>query len=272
MKNEVSENGTTERTNQLTLATVTKALDILELFSDAETDLSLTKISIAIHLPKSSVFRYLATLESRGYLERDADTEQYHIGPTIIRLGALATRRVDVGPLAETLMWQLRDMYGETVNRAILAGNKMVYVEVVESYHAIKLAAKVGADDLLHTSSLGKAVLAIMSDLQLKRLMAMPLIRLTEHTITDWPTLLRELAEVRKRGFAIDDRESDAQVICVGSAILDHNGKAVAAISISGPADRFGKARAMEAGTAVREAAQTLSRQLGYDPGRQEAR
>jgi len=264
MRNPVSDNGTARGSGRWLLATVSKALDVLELFSDTTRDLSLTEIAELAELPKSSTFRYLATLKSREYLQRDPETERYQLGPKLMQLGAIAARRVDVQRIALPLMRELRETSGETVNLVIPGGNELVYLAVLPSPHPVKLAAEVGSRDYMHATALGKAMLASMSDTRLEELRTRPLPRLTEHTRTDWPSLLRELELVRRRGFAMDDCESDSQVRCVGAAILNHLGRPVGAISISGPSSRFSLAQALELGPKVLNAAQRVSMRLGY--------
>jgi len=266
MRNPVSDNGTARGSGRWLLATVSKALDVLELFSDTTRDLSLTEIAELAELPKSSTFRYLATLESRGYLQRDPQTERYHLGLAIMRLGAVATQRLDVRQVAEPLMRELRDTYRETVNLAVPASNgRIVYIEVVEANQVVKMAARVGDEDYAHTAALGKAMMAMMSEIQWERLKPRSLPQRTEYSIIDWPSLMRELDQIRKRGFAIDDRESNAQVRCVGVPILDRRGEVIAGLSISGPANRLTVACALEIGPALVGVGRRISAQVGYE-------
>ena len=248
------------------LATVSRALDILQLLADTQHDLSLTDIADLMGMPRSSVFRYLATLESRGYLQRDSQTVRYHLGPAVMRLGTIAARRLDVRRVAEPHMRRLRDTYRETVNLAVpTVDGRVVYIEVVETNMAVKMAARVGDADYAHTTALGKAMLAIMPETQYEKFKPQTLTPLTQQTIIDWPSLKRELDQVRERGFAIDDGESDIHVRCVGVPILDRLGEVAAGLSISGPASRFSLACALEIAPALVAVGCRISAQLGYE-------
>jgi DNA-binding IclR family transcriptional regulator len=246
------------------LATVSKALEILDLLNRTQEDLSLTQIAEVIDLPKSSVFRYLATLERYNHIERDRETDRYQLGLKVLQLGATVARRQQPRHVAHPIMWQLRETFGETVNLAVLRQDKVVYLEVLESASVVKMAARVGDEDFVHSTALGKAMLALMPDVQLKEMQKWPLVHCTEYTITDWPSLQLELQEIRQRGFAIDERESNIEVRCVGAAIQDYRAEVVASISISGPENRLTTARAFEIGTELVKATSQISALLGY--------
>ena len=255
--------------NSYLLATVTKALEILEPFDSNRDDLSMTQIAEAINLPKSSVFRYLATLERYNYLERDSETERYHLGMKLLQLGAIVTRRHQLRSVALPVMAQLRETFGETVNLVIPRRDKVIYLEVLESPSAIKMSAQIGQEDFAHASALGKAMLSLLSPAQLDTMEKWPLIRCTDNTITEWPALLLELEEVRRRGFAIDERESNMEVRCVGAAIQDYRSQ-VAAISISGPENRLTRVLALEIGPELMKATNHVSALLGHKQGHQQ--
>lgn len=248
------------------LATVSKALEILDLFRNVQDGLSLTQIAEATQLPKSSIFRYLATLEQFHYLERDAQTERYHLGLKLLQLGAIVAGRQDLRNIALPVMWEMRKAFGETVNLAIPRAGKIVYLEVLESQDVVRMASFVGAEEPMHATALGKAILAQLPMAALEEQMAMPLPRLTEYTITEWPVLLAELEQIRQRGYAIDERESNLQVRCIGAAIWDYRHQVVAAMSVSGPENRLTIERAHEIGPVLAQACSKVSALLGYQP------
>jgi IclR family transcriptional regulator, KDG regulon repressor len=247
------------------LATVSKALEILDLLNSAQGHLSLTQIADAIDLPKSSVFRYLATLERYDYIERDKETDRYHLGLKVLQLGATVERRQHPRNVAHPIMWKLRETFGETVNLAVPRHGKVVYLEVLESPSAVKMISHVGDEDFAHSSALGKAMLAMMPEGKLKAMEKWPLVQCTPYTITDWPTLYIELETIRQRGFAIDERESNLDVRCVGAAIRDNRAEVVASISISGPESRMTTARVLEIGPELVKATSHISALLGYE-------
>lgn len=224
------------RDERYVVRSVARALDLLDLLQDAPEGETLARLAADVGLPKSSVFRYLSTLESRGFVQQDGSSGRYRLG-----MGFLPshTRRLQVlSARARPLLERLRDQVGETVNLAVLDGNRIAYLEILESTRAMRLAARVGDRVPVHSSALGKAICATMADedvLEILRAEGMP--RLTASTITQPQAFLAELDAVRRRGHAIDDREHEEDGRCVAVAIPGDRIRA--AISVSAPAVRF---------------------------------
>jgi IclR family KDG regulon transcriptional repressor len=254
--------------NNQQLATVTKSLELLELVAKSRMGLSLTEIAKAMELPKSSVIRYLRTLERKEFIERDELTQRYLLGPGPLRLVSHDSRQGDLRRAAYPLLLQLRESSGETVNLAVPMGNKVVYVESMQSSHPVRTVRQVGEESPLHATAVGKAVLAFFPPQQLESLKSNALRQYTDRTITVWPTLLRELEKVRKQGFAIDDREGHREFRCVGAPIFDHRSQVIASIAISGPANRLTLERALDLGPVVASTAKEISSRLGFEPER----
>ena len=222
--------------DQYVVRSVARALDILDVLQDTPDGATLAVLSEAVALPKSSVFRYLNTLETRGYVVQDTSTGTYRPG---MGFALTHTRHIQIlGARARPLLEHLRDRFGETVNLAVLDGNRIVYVEILESTRAMRLAARVGDRVPVHSSALGKAICATMSDdevTEILRAEGMP--RLTASTITDVSSFLEAIERTRRAGWAIDDREHEEDGRCVAVAIAGN--RVPAAISLSAPAVRF---------------------------------
>jgi IclR family transcriptional regulator, acetate operon repressor len=242
---------------------VARALDILDILRDAPEGRSLASLADQVRLPKSSVFRYLATLEAHGYVQQDRHTGDYRFGLAAVpshthHLQVLSAR-------ARPLLSELRDRLGETINLAVLEGNRIAYLEILESTRSMRLAARVGDRVPAHSSAVGKAIMAMLprdDALAILRAEGMP--RLTPNTITDPDVLLAELETVRRTGRAIDDREHEEDGRCV--AVPIPGSRVPAAISLSAPAVRFG----LEDVDAVAEELRATAAQLGG--GRQDGR
>lgn len=226
----------TDSDDQYVVRSVARALDILDVLQDRPDGVSLALISEALSLPKSSVFRYLSTLETRGYVVQDASTGTYRPG---MGFASTHTRHLQIlSARARPLLEQLRDRFGETVNLAVLEGNRIAYVEILESTRAMRLAARVGDRVPIHSSALGKAICATMSDeevVHILRAEGMP--RMTANTITQVRAFLEAIERTRRSGWAIDDREHEEDGRCVAVAITSDRVRA--AISLSAPAGRF---------------------------------
>ena len=239
---------------------VLRVLDILDVLQDSIDGASLTEIAEAASLPKSSVFRYLSTLESRSYVEQDPETGDYRFGMAFL---PWHTRHLQsLGSRARPYLEKLRDRFQETINLAVLDGTRLSYLQIVESEKAMRLAARTGDRDPIHSSALGKAIAARMPEsevLEILRTEGMP--QLTAATITEEAAFLEELERVRQRGFALDDRENEEDGRCVGVAIP--GARIRAAISMSAPAVRFRLEDVGEVTDVLTETAAALAKDLG---------
>jgi IclR family acetate operon transcriptional repressor len=215
---------------------VVRVMDILDLLQDAPGGRSLVEVSEAVGLPRSSTYRYLTTLEARGYVQRDDATGPFRLGLAFLpshgrHLEVLAAR-------ARPVMEELRDRMGETINLGVLDGNRVVYLEILESNKAVRLAARRGDRDPIHSTALGKAIASRLSAEQVRAILAadgMP--RRTSKTITEEEAYLAELDRVRTRGFAADLGENEEDGRCVAVPLM--NSRVMAAMSLSAPAARL---------------------------------
>ncbi len=247
---------TSGRRRPAVVRSVARALDILDVLQDTTDGARLAQIAEAVRLPKSSVFRYLHTLADRGYVLHDPGSGDYRLGMGFV---ASHTRHLQVlGARARPFLERLRDDYGETVNLAVLEGNRIAYVEILESTRAMRLAARVGDRVPVHSSALGKTICAGMSDETISEILraeGMP--RLTANTITTEAGFLSEIELVRERGWAMDDREHEEDGRCVAVAIP--GSRIPAAISVSAPAMRFSQEDCEPVAKALMRVASELS-------------
>jgi IclR family acetate operon transcriptional repressor len=214
-----------------------KALRILETLA-ADKKAGLAQVTQQAGVSKPAAFRILSTLERHGYVERVEDTRQYRRGPQLLRLSLLFSAGIDIATIATPYMRELQVRYGETVNLGVLSGTKVVYVNILEGTHGLRMSAEVGSVHDLHSTALGLAILSRLSPKQVRTLVTpRGLVRLTPKTLTKMPEVLAELEATRERGYAVDDEFNEVGARCVAVAI-DMNG-AYAAISLSGPTSRM---------------------------------
>jgi DNA-binding IclR family transcriptional regulator len=211
---------------------------ILEELSRSER-LGLREITQDTGIAKSTVFRILSTLVELGYVQRDVE-RGYRITLALSHLVSDEAANEELRRLAHPVMLSLRDHYGETVNLGVQSMDKVTYLEVVPSEFALRLQESRGASVPAHASALGKAIMAFNPpNSVLEQLKGHSLEKVTKHTIADREELFAELKRVRNAGYAFDRGEGSMLAVCVGAPILDANGLAIAAMSISGPASRF---------------------------------
>jgi DNA-binding IclR family transcriptional regulator len=162
-------------------------------------------------------------------------------------------------------MKQLLARFQETVNLAVLEGDQIVYVEILESPRTFRMCSRVGSREMPHSTALGKAILAFLPQQEVERILQNTgLPRYTANTIGSRSSLRDELAITRQRGYSIDNGENEEGARCVGAPIFDHRGDVVAAISISGPAVRSSAEEIEGMGTALLEASLHISQRIGY--------
>lgn len=231
--------------------------------------LGLKEITHNTSIAKSTVFRILNTLVQIGYVIRDGNRD-YRISPMLGRLVNEESFYQELQRLALPVMLELRDKFGETVNLGVQQLNKVTYIEVVPSEFALRLQESRGASVPVHASALGKAILAFSAQDQVERLVRHQHLEIiTPNTITRPDDLLAEIKRVRSSGYAFDRGEGSLLAVCIGAPILDPQGNAVAAMSISGPASRFNPKRDSPVITSLLKATADLSRALAriLNPG-----
>ena len=247
-------------TSAYSIRAVERVCDLLDLAQRRPQGFSLIDVVDATGLPKSSAFRYLSTLEARHYLERDDTTGVFRVGPGLLplqgrQLDALAAR-------ARPLLEALRDRFEETINLAVLDGTRVVYLEIVESQRSMRLAARPGDRDHLHSTALGKAIATMLPVEQVRAILeveGMP--AMTDATITDIDTYLQELGGSRAQGYALDNGENEGDGRCVAVPLI---GTGVpTAVSLSAPAARFPLGDVEHVAGALREVAAQLAAAFG---------
>ena len=246
---------------------VDHALDLLEQFHDEVDELGVTELSKRLKLHKNNVFRLLATLESRGYIEQNRVTENYRLGLKTLQLGQTFIRQMGLLRQARPVLESLVEQCNETSYVAILKDLHIVYLDVVETNLTVRVVPRVGARLPAYCTAAGKVQLAYMTDEELDNYFPQrELKRFTPNTITDKDALKLHLQKVAEQGYAIDNEELDLGVRCVGAPIRDYTRRIVGAVSVSGPSMRFSDERlAKELIPLVTRAAEEISTKLGFN-------
>jgi IclR family transcriptional regulator, acetate operon repressor len=213
---------------------VERAFDLLELIARAGGEVALTELAAETPLPLPTIHRLLRTLVGIGYV-RQLPNRRYALGPRLIRLGEVANRQL--GALAMPLLKDLVANLGETANMAVLDGDMVTYLAQVPSPHAMRMFTEVGRQANLHDSGVGKAILSVMDDERVTRLVkqaGMP--TPTPKSISTLEDLFVDLTRIRKDGYAVDDEEQETGVRCFAMAVP--GAPTPMALSISGPVSR----------------------------------
>ncbi len=249
----------------MSVQTLDRAFDILELLSRERQGMSLTAISTRVGLNKSTVHRILASLRERGYVEKREDGRTYRLGLEFIELSSLFLNSLELKTEAQPILHRLSRQADQTVFMAIMQDREVVYIDKIETFSSLRRYKIIGQRRPLHATSLGKALLSGLSDAQIGRLYAgHEFERLTANTIADLPSLLREVELTRRRGWAFDNEENEIGTTCVGAPVLDYRNMVIAAVSIAWEMDSQPGTDVRQLASQVMDATQEISRRMGY--------
>jgi DNA-binding IclR family transcriptional regulator len=239
-------------------------LEILEMFDRHRDVIGIGEMARHLGLHRSTASRLAATLASAGYLEPVGEPGRYRLAGKLVVLGELASPAGDVRGVALPFLTSLVEQLGETGHLAVLEGSEAVTVEVVDGWHSVRMHSWVGKRSPAHCSSMGKALLADLSPGDVDALYPdASLAARTANTITDLARLQRCLAEIRRRGYAVDWQELEVHLCCVAAPVFARSGRVVASISVSGPDSRINEVTVASVAPAVRRAAAQISDRLG---------
>lgn len=244
------------------IQSVQRAAAILKAFDSASPELGVSEIGRRVNLHKSTVSRLLATLESEGFVERVAGSEKYRLGLGIMRLAGQVTHFNNLRALALPFLQELAQATHETVILAMLHADEVINVEQVSGTHLVNETNWVGRRTPLNCVANGKVLLAYQPHAVMERVLAQPLPRYTDGTITDPDRLRVELADIRTRGYAVALGEIEAGLNSVAAPVFNSVDAVVAAVSVSGPAYRVPEERVAALGEAARRTARRITERV----------
>lgn len=242
---------------------VLKALQVLDYVVRQGRDVTLTETVRELGLPKTTVFRYLQTLSACEMLEYDLSRDRYRSGPRFRDLAEVDEERHALKTLAHPEMSHLVAQFNETINLAVLADHDVVYLDLAEpSSRQVRTQAKIGQRHPVHSTSLGKAIVAFLPETEAEPILARALAPLTLKTLTDARSLRRQIEDVRRQGFAVENGENEDGFMCIGVPIFGRAGSPVAAMSLTAPQSRMRPEISSRAVEQLRGAASRISAAL----------
>lgn len=219
---------------------------------------SLADIQNDLSLPKSSLYMLLRTLVNLGWVETDATGTRYGIGVRALLVGSSYIDGDEVVAAARPTLDRLSDDTTETIHLARMDGTSVVYLATRQSQHYLRPFTRVGRRLPVHSTALGKALLATHTDDEVRGLLPRRLEAVTEHTITDRARLIDELALVREQGYSVDREENTLGLRCFGVAV-PYRTPARDAVSCSVPVARLTQGHEQTIKAALFEARDRLS-------------
>ncbi len=252
-----------EKSNYTILA-VSHALDVLEQFR-GDDELGVTDLSKRLKLHKNNVFRLLATLEARGYIEQNKSTENYRLGVRCLRLGERFVNQLGLLRQARTVMREVAQATRETALLAVLRNRSIVPLEACEPEQSVRLVAQVGDPLPLHATAVGKLHLAC-GEAELRDALPDILQKFSEKTIIDRGALDAHLVKIAENGYAVEIGEHVEDVRSIAVPIRDYTRTMVASLAIAGPSYRLSQERIeKELVPVMLKAGRDLSARLGFE-------
>lgn len=244
-------------------AALEKALDVLQAIGATASGITQAALAEQVPLPRTTLYRIIATLIERGMIRRDSTRKVYRLGFNYLEMVRNAYLEPDLVAAASAELRALRDLTGETSYLAVLDGNQVLSLERCDGAHTQRSSASLGQGKPVYCTGQGKAILSALPpaarDEILKSLTLAPL---TPQTITDRRRLVAELEITQARSYALDDEEIRVGIRCVAAPIIDKQGTARGALSVAGPAYRLTLERLILLGPELADAARRVGEQL----------
>ncbi len=221
------------------VSSVMKVFGILQAISD-EPEIGITELSQRILMPKSTVYRFLQTMKTMGYISQEEDRDKYSLTLKLFELGSKALQHTDLIKCADIKMRALSKITKETTHLGILDEDSIVYVHKIDSLYNLRMHSRIGRHNPLYSTAIGKVLLAWLDESEIRDILKdVEFVRHTENTLTNIEALLHELASVRVLGYGMDNEEMEAGLLCIAVPIYNRFDTVIASISLSFPVIRF---------------------------------
>lgn len=253
-----------EKSNYV-IQSVSHALDVLEQFYGNADEIGVTELSKRLKLHKNNVFRLLATLEARGYIEQNKATENYRLGLKCLQLGQTYVRQMGFLLQAKSTLEEMVKAAGESSFVAIRKGTAIVPLDFVECRSPVRVVSFLATTLPLHCTAAGKIYLAFDSEEGLSQSLSEKLERYTNKTIVDRRLLLEQIKQVSETGYAVEQGEFAEEVVSVAVPVHDYTRSLVGSLAIAGPVHRLTNEKLQkEIVPLILKGGRELSKRLGY--------
>ena len=245
------------------VTTIDRLVHILDYFAQGHTSVSLAELSEHLDLPKSTLHRFLVSLESHSILRRDANEKKWHPGYHLIVWGSVAAENTTIRDIAKPFMCDLVKASGEMAILTVYHDHEVICIDMCETSHPVRLKMKVGTQRAAHAGASSKILIAYLPEEEVMEIVKQQgLPKLCTNTITDVNALKEELAHIRDQGYADSLEETDPGAWGVATPIRDWKGQVVGAIGLAGPTLRYSKTNVKQYAALCREYADRISAKL----------
>lgn len=242
-----------------------RGLQTLTLLSSKKS-IGVTELAKELNINKSTAFRIFETLQKFNMVEQNKSTLKYKLGPAILKLSENLYKNLNIISISKKYMMKLVEEVGESVHLCTLSNDSAVVIEQIMTNSRLTVNAKIGHKEPLHSSSVGKCLLAFFDeDTKDQIIDRLDLIKFTDKTITNKQDLLKELEIVKEQKYAIDDGEISEDIKCIAAPIYNHQGEVLYSIGVSAPYARMGDDKVVLVKHKLIDTAKMISKQLGYN-------
>ncbi|MFM2486116.1 DNA-binding transcriptional regulator KdgR [Celerinatantimonas yamalensis] len=254
--------GTTKQIESV--SSVLKVFGILQALGEQQ-EIGITDIAQRLMMSKSTVYRFLQTMKTAGYVSQEGDSEKYSLTLKLFELGSKALEHVDMIALADRQMRSITKKTGEALHLGAFDDDAIIYIHKIDSRYNLRMYSRIGRRNPLYSTAIGKVLLAYRPEDEVRQILKnIEFIAHTQHTLKNLDAFIEELAKVRQEAVGEDCEEQEEGLRCLAVPVFDRFGVVIAGMSISFPTIRFDIARRDEYIAMLHEAAATLSSQLGY--------
>ncbi|MGI6235254.1 MAG: IclR family transcriptional regulator [Christensenellales bacterium] len=219
---------------------LTRTLDIIECLSEQKSGYGVTELANTVDLHKSTTYRILAALQDRGYVHKDNVTGKYCLSTKIVSLASVFLDQIELRTEAYQYLKDLAIQSQQTVHLGILKGTNVMYLEKVLVYSNIRTYSQIGKCMPAYRTSMGKVLISALPPQKREELInKISFLPHLPNTITDVDVFKKNILNVKRNGFAIDNIENETDIRCVAGPVYDYTGKVIASISLSGTASEF---------------------------------
>ncbi len=247
--------------------TLTRALDIIDVFDYDNRELTAQELSQRTGIPLSTLYRLIKDLETRGYLKYNSPSATYGLGMRFFELGCVVSQQIELPEMCGPVMRQLGEQFEATVLLTAVYRNEVICLEAVQSRRILRLAMERGSRLPFYAGAGSKILMAFLPETTLDHLLAQqPIVAFTSHTLTDPAAFKLHLAQIREQGWATSDQEMNTGAVGLAAPVYNAQREVVAGLTLAGPSTLLSRDRYQEYLDSLLLAAAECSARLGYHP------
>lgn len=246
------------------VSSVMKVFGILQALGEGR-EHGITELSQRLMMSKSTIYRFLQTMKTLGYISQEGESEKYTLTLKLFELGAKALQNVDLIRFADLQMRELSRQTRETIHLGALEEDSIVYIHKIDSLYNLRMYSRIGRRNPLHSTAIGKVLLAWRDRQEIETILdGVEFTCSTSRTVASAEALITVLDQVRAQGFGEDNEEQEEGLRCIAVPVFDRFGVVIAGLSISFPTLRFSEEKKGDYVRMLHQAGKVISKQMGY--------